>query len=77
MYHIVSFVIITKNLYLLGWDIKSLSPHINLFINIHTGNDKEDSRTSCSTRQESAKSENDCPLVLLNNFDNKEERKGK
>ena len=52
MYHIVSFVIIGKNFYLLWWDIKSLSPHVNLFINIHTGNDKEDSWTPGTTGEQ-------------------------
>lgn len=50
---------------LLWWNFKSLSSHINFLINIHTGNDEEDPRTPCSTREEPSQAEDDCSLILL------------
>ena len=54
--------------YLLGWYFKSLWPHVNLFININTRNNKEDSRTPCSSSQQSSKSKYYCSLVFLDNL---------
>ena len=51
--------------YLLWWNLKCLTPHIYFLINIHTGNYKEDPRTTCSSCKKSAKSEYDSSLVLL------------
>ena len=52
-------------LYLLRWNFKSLRPHVNLLVNIHTWNDKEDSRTSCSSCQQSSKPEDHGSLIFL------------
>ena len=70
-------------------NIKSLSPHINLLINIHTRDDEEHSRTTSATCEEQPKAEYDSSLIFLvrdlvctkelhlcwylNHFDNKEE----
>ena len=62
----VSLKIMNKIIfYLLRRDIISGSSHINLLIDIKTGYDKEDTRTSCSTSDQSSKSEYDCSLILL------------
>ena len=50
---------------LLGWNFKSLAPHVDLFIDVHAGDDKEDTRTSSSSCQQPAQPEDDGPLVLL------------
>ena len=57
--------------YLLRWDLECCSPHVNLLVNIDTRNDKEDSRPPGAARHKSAKSEDDCPLILLNNLASK------
>ena len=57
----------------MGCDLKSYGPHVNLLVNIHTGNDEEDSRPPGSPCQQSAQSEDDCPLVLLDHLDHEEE----
>ena len=59
------FIIDVGKDYLLRWDLKSLRPHINLLIDIYTGNDKEDSRPPGPSCQESSKTENDGSLVFL------------
>ena len=42
-----------------------MAPHVNLLVDINTGNDEEDSRTPGSSCQEPAQPEDDGPLVLL------------
>ena len=51
--------------HLLGWNLKCLGPHVNLLIHVNTGNDKEHPRTPGPSCQQSAQSEDDCPLILL------------
>ena len=63
--------------HLLRRDFKGLTPHIDLLVNIHTGNDEEDSRPPGSSWQQSAQSEDDGSLVLLNHLDSVEEGQGK
>jgi hypothetical protein len=56
----------TKSLtYLLGWYIKILDPHVYFLVDVHTGNDEEDSRTPGSTRQQPTQPEYHRPLVFL------------
>ena len=54
---------------LLWWNLISLTPHVNLLVNIHTGDDEEDPRPPGSARQETAQSEDDGSLVLLDHLD--------
>ena len=51
--------------YLLRGNVKVSDSQINLLINIHTGNDEEDSRAPGTPGQQAAQPEDDCPLVLL------------
>ena len=62
--------------YLLWRDFKSLSPHINFLVYIHTGDDEEHSRAPGSSCQQSAQSEDDGSLVLLDHLDREEEGEG-
>ena len=55
---------------LLRGNFKCLTPHIDLLINIKTGDDEEDSRPPGSSCQQPAKPEDDGSLVLLNRNDN-------
>ena len=54
-------------------NVKRLSSHINLLVNIHTGNDEEDSRPPGSSCQQSAQSEDDGSLVLLDHLHHEQE----
>ena len=51
--------------YLLRWDLECLGPHVNLLININTGDDKEHSWPPRSPRQQSSKAEDDSSLIFL------------
>ena len=67
-----------------------MNSHINDFVDINTWDDEEDSRTSGSSGQDSAKTKDDSFLILLfknkfitsntagdlDNFDDKTEREG-
>ena len=55
----------TIHSYFLWRNVKGLSSHINLLVNIHTGDDEEDPGPPGSSSQQSAKSEDDGSLVLL------------
>ena len=60
--------LLDKNSNLLRWYFVGVSSEINLLINVHTGNYKEHSRPPGSSSQQSAQSEDDCPLILLDNL---------
>ena len=51
--------------YLLGRDIKGLCSHVDLLVDVHTGDDEEDPRTPGSARQQPTQPEDHRPLVLL------------
>ena len=55
----------TIHSYFLWRNVKGLSSHVNLLIDVHAGDYKEDSWTPGTSRQEPAQSEDDGPLVLL------------
>ena len=63
----------TIHSYFLWRNVKGLSSHINLLVNIHTGDDKEDPRPPGSSCQEPAQSEDDGSLVLLDHLHHEEE----
>ena len=56
---------ISSSLNLLWGNFKCLTPHIDLLVNIHTGDDEEDPGPPGSSCQQSAQSEDDGSLVLL------------
>ena len=60
----------------MGWNFKSLAPHVNLLVHVHAGDDKEDSRTSSSSCQQPAQPEDDGPLVLLHHLDHQAQGEG-
>ena len=62
--------------YFLWRNVKGLSSHVNLLVDINTGNDEEDSRTPGSSCQEPAQPEDDGPLVLLDHLNRVEEGEG-
>ena len=51
--------------HLLRWNLECLRPHVNLLINIDTGNDKEDPGSPRPPGQQPAKPEDDSSLVFL------------
>ena len=53
-----------------------MAPHVNLLVDINTGNDEEDPRTPGSSCQEPAQPEDDGPLVLLDHLHHEEEGEG-
>ena len=55
------------------WNLESLRSHIDLLVDIHTGDDKEDPGPPGSSGQQPAQSEDDGSLVLLDHFDSVEE----
>ena len=57
-------------------DVVGLSPHINLLVDIHTGDDEEHPRAPGSARQEQSQSKYDGSLVLLDDLDDEAEREG-
>ena len=59
--------------YFLWWNVKGLSSHIYLLVNIHTGDDKEDPGTPSSSCQQPTQPEDDGPLVLLDHLHHEEE----
>ena len=67
----------TRYSYLLWSNIECDHPHIHLSVVVHTRQYEEDTRTSCSTRQEPAQSEDDGSLVLLNHLHCEEETEWK
>ena len=62
--------------YFLRWDLECFSSHVNLLVDIDTGDDKEDPGAPGSTSQQPAQSEDDGPLVLLDHLDREEEGEG-
>ena len=50
---------------LLGWNLKSLGPHVDFLVHVHTRNDKEHTRPPGPSCQKPAQSEDDRPLILL------------
>ena len=42
-----------------------MSPHVDLLVSVHTGQDEEDPRTPGPSYQQPAQPEDDGPLVLL------------
>ena len=56
--------------HLLGGNFKCLTPHVDLLIDIKTGDDEEDPGPPGSSCQQPAQSEDDGSLVLLNRNDN-------
>ena len=58
------------------WNLEGLRSHIDLLVNIHTGDDKEDPGTPGSSCEQPTQSEDDGPLVLLDHLDDEEEREG-
>ena len=61
---------------LLWWDLILPTPHVDLLVGVDTGNDEEDSRPPGSSCQQSAQSEDDGSLVLLDHLDGEEEGEG-
>ena len=59
---------IVFTIYLLRRYLIGSCPQVYLLINIHAGNNEEYSWSSCSARQKAPQSEDDCPLILLNNL---------
>ena len=57
-------------------NIEVPDPEINLLVNIHTRNDEEYARTTCSSRQKTTKPEDDSSLVLLDHLDAAPDREG-
>ena len=53
-----------------------MTPHVNLLIDVHAGDYKEDSWAPGTSRQEPAQSEDDGPLVLLDHLHHEEEGDG-
>ena len=47
-------------------DIVGLCAHVNLLVDVDTGNDEEDSRSTSSTGEKATQAEDDCPLIFLN-----------
>merc|ERR1712122_77617 len=59
--------------HLLRWNIKADSPHVHDPTLVNTGDDEEQARSNCSTLLNPSKSEDDSPLILLNNPDAEED----
>ena len=71
--NILSEMFYPNNSHLLRRYFIGASTHVNLHINIHTGNDEEDPRPPGSSCQQPAQSEDDGPLVLLDHLHHEEE----
>ena len=54
-----------KILHLLWRNLVVVGPHVHLLVGVDTGEDEENSRSPGSTYQQSAESEDNGPLVLL------------
>ena len=63
--NILSEMFYPNNSHLLWRYLIGASSHVNLLINIHTGDDEEHPGTPGSPRQQPAQPEDDGPLVLL------------
>ena len=63
-------------LHLLWRHVVGLSPHINLLVDIHARDHKEDARAPGSARQEQSQSKYDGSLVLLDHLDDEAQREG-
>ena len=50
---------------LLGWDIVGLCAHVNLLVDVDTGNDEEDSRSTSSACEKATQAEDDSPFIFL------------
>ena len=59
---------------LIWWYFISRSSHINLDVDIHARDDKEDPRPPGSSCEEATQSEDDGSLVLLDHLHHEEER---
>ena len=46
-------------------DIVGLCAHVNLLVDVDTGNDEEDSRSTSSACEKATQAENDSPLIFL------------
>ena len=62
--------------YLLRRNIVGCRSHVDLLVNIQAGDDEEDPGTPGSALDQSAQSEDDGSLVLLDHFDGEEEGEG-
>ena len=62
--------------YFLRWDLECFSSHVNLLIDVDTGDDEEHPRPPGSPCQQPAQPEDDGPLVLLDHLDREEEGEG-
>ena len=58
---------------LLRWNLKSLTPHVDLLVNIHAWDDEEYSWPTGSSSQQTAQSEDDGSLVLLHHLHHEQE----
>ena len=54
-----------------------MSPHVDLLVGVHTGQDEEDPGPPGSSCDQPSKSEDDGPLVLLDHLDHEQEGEGK
>ena len=62
-------VLIKKNVIdLLGWNLESLGSHVDLLVDINTGDDEEHPGPPGSSCQQPAQPEDDGPLVLLDHL---------
>ena len=62
------YIVTRETLNLLGWNLKCCGPHVNLFIDVHTRNDKEHSRSPSPSGHQSTQSKNDSSFILLDNL---------
>ena len=62
--------------YFLWRNVKGLSSHVNLLIDVHTGYDEEDPRPPGSPCQQPPQPEDDGPLVLLDHLHHEQEGEG-
>lgn len=60
---------------LLGWDVESQRPHVNLLVGVYAWHDEKDARTSSTAAEKSTQSKDDNSLVFLNDFDGEAKRK--
>ena len=61
---------------LLWRNLVSGRPQVDLLVDVHTGDDKEDPRTPSSSRQKTTQPEDDGPLVLLDHLHHEDEAEG-
>ena len=61
---------------LLRWDLILPTPHVDLLISVHTGDDEENPRAPGSSSQQPAQPEDDGPLVLLDHLHHEHQGEG-